>query len=301
MKRITKWLAVGVGTLVALLGVGLGGVYGFSEYGMRKTYAVAEGDVAIPTDAAAVERGRHIAFTRACSDCHGPGLGGNTFIDDPALGRIFASNLTRGRGGVGARNSDADWVRAIRNGVGHDGRSLLVMPSYEYHGLSDEDVGALVAYLKTLPPVDREPVESRVGPVGRALYLAGQLPLLPAEMVPHDAPRAPAPPAGPTAAYGAYLAPGCTGCHGPGFSGGPIPGGPPGMLPPTNITPDVATGIGSWTEEDFFRALREGKRPDGSALDPSMPWKNIGAMTDDEIRALWAYLRTVPAKPEGQR
>jgi mono/diheme cytochrome c family protein len=103
-----------------------------------------------------------------------------------------------------------------------------------------------------------------------------------------------------TPEYGHYLAitGGCTGCHGSGLSGGAIPGVPPDFPKARNISP---TGIGSWSDEDFFRALREGKRPDGSTINPFMPWNDTKLMTDDEIRALLAYLRTVPPRPDGQR
>jgi cytochrome c553 len=103
-------------------------------------------------------------------------------------------------------------------------------------------------------------------------------------------------------AYGKYLAVTCTGCHGEGLSGGAIPGTPPDWPPAANLTPDEATGLGGWTEADFFRALREGKRPDGTDLQGDfMPWKLTAKMTDDEIRALWMYLQTLPAKAEGGR
>jgi mono/diheme cytochrome c family protein len=109
-----------------------------------------------------------------------------------------------------------------------------------------------------------------------------------------------APPAGPTAAYGRYLANvgGCTGCHGAGLSGGKIPGTPAEFKPPANITP---AGIGHWTEADFVRALRTGVRPGGTNIDPEMPWRLTRLMTDEEIHALYEYLKTVPAKPYGNR
>jgi hypothetical protein len=91
-------------------------------------------------------------------------------------------------------------------------------------------------------------------------------PLVPAEMIDHEGPRPTAPPPGVTVEYGAYLAVGCTGCHGEGFSGGPIPGISPDWPEAANITQDPETGIGGWTREDFYRAMREGRRPDGTEL-----------------------------------
>src|SRR6266536_1415295 len=135
--------------------------------------------------------------------------------------------------------------------------------------------------------------------VGRALILFGRFPI-PADEIDHaKAPVAP-PPAGPTREYGAYLTNvgGCTGCHGSGLSGGPLAGGPPSAPPPANITP---AALGTWTEDDFFRALRIGARPDGSRIDPFMPWAFTSQMTDDEIRATWLYLKSVPPLPYGSR
>jgi mono/diheme cytochrome c family protein len=105
-----------------------------------------------------------------------------------------------------------------------------------------------------------------------------------------------------TKEYGAYVAQTCTGCHGQTLSGGPIPGVPAEPPYPANLTPDPATGLGHWTEADFFAAIREGKRPDGSAINPTaMPWPNFSQMSDTEISAVWVYLQSIPAKPHGQR
>lgn len=289
------------GGLLALLVLVLAVVYGVTERRMHRTYAAAAPSLAFHAGPDAVKEGERLAVTRGCTDCHGKNLAGTTVVDDPAIGRLVASNLTRGKGGVGATYSDAEWARAIREGIGRHGRSLLLMPSPDFHGMSDEDVGTLVAYIRSLPPVDTDHPASRVGPLGRILYLAGELDLVPAEGIDHDAPRAAAPPKGATAAYGKYLASACAGCHGPGFSGGKIPGSPPEWPAAGNLTPDAKTGLGTWTEQDFFHAMREGRRPDGSQIDPFMPWKNFARMTDEELRALWLYLRTVPAKERGNR
>jgi mono/diheme cytochrome c family protein len=301
MRRATKWIGIPVGALLGLLVVALGVVYGVTEARMRKSYAVEPQAIRIPTDAESIAMGKHMLTIRGCHDCHGDNYAGQVFIDD-APGRLIASNLTRGQGGVGSRYTDTDWVRAIRHGIGPNGRSLLFMPSYEYYPISDEDLGKMIAYLKSVPPVDNPLPTNAVRPLGRALMLAGELPLLAAEMIDHTAPRKPAPPPGATVEYGEYLAMGCVGCHGFGFSGGKIPGTPPDFPLAANITPDNATGIGSWTEADFFRAMREGKRPDGSDINPFMPWATVTSqMTDDEIRAIWLYLRTVPSRPVGNR
>jgi cytochrome c553 len=105
------------------------------------------------------------------------------------------------------------------------------------------------------------------------------------------------PPAGVTAAYGWYLARvgGCMGCHGAHLSGGHLAGSPEDPAA-ANITP---SGIGAWSLADFVRTMRTGKNPSGHALDPFMPWRTAGGMTDDELAAIYAYLKTVPGRPTG--
>jgi mono/diheme cytochrome c family protein len=175
------------------------------------------------------------------------------------------------------------------------------MASEDYVTMSDADLGAIIAWARQLPAVDRELPSMRIGPVIRVMNALGKLPL-PAPAIAEMPARyaSAAPVVGPTAEYGKYLANvgGCTGCHGPGLSGGKIPGGPPDWKPASNITPE---GIGSWTEADFRRALREGKRPGGVPIDTLMPWRLAREMDDVEIGALHAYLRTVPARPFGNR
>lgn len=299
MRRVFRWTAIILGSLAGIVVLALAVVYGISEQRFRRTYDVQPAALAVPSDPQTIARGKHIAMTRGCTGCHGENLGGKTFIDAPPMARLFASNLTPGKGGVGRVYQDADWVRAIRHGVDPAGKPLLFMPSHEFNVLSDDDTGALVAYLKSVAAVDKSFPENSVGPIGRVLYLTGKVPLVPAEMIDHDSRPRSAPPAGPTAAYGKYLATSCTGCHGEGLSGGKIEG-PPGIPEAANLTPH-ATGLASWTEQDFFRALREGKRPNGAKLDDFMPWRMTARMTDDEIRALWAYLRTLPPREKGGR
>jgi mono/diheme cytochrome c family protein len=301
--RFLRWSGIVLGGLIGMVLIAAVVLYLIGGGRIDKTYTIPAETIAIPTDQASVDRGRHLATAISkCVDCHGANLGGAIFLDvtTPPLFRAVAPNLTRGQGGVGAQLTDADFARAIRHGVGPDGRALLVMPADDYFPMSDADVGALIAYIRSLPPIDSQLPPSEIRPLGQILLAAGLLPSFAAELIDHEAKRETAPPAGVTAEYGRYLAMtgGCTGCHGPGLSGGPIPGVPPDFPPARNISP---TGIGSWSDADFFRALREGKRPDGSAIDPFMPWMATRKMTDDEIKALLAYLRTAPPRPDGMR
>jgi len=301
MKRFPKVIKIGALALVAILVLSASVVYGMSELRLRKSYDVVVMTAAVRTHPELVQRGRHLALTRGCTDCHTADLGGQIIMNDPPVAVISASNLTRGAGGVGNGYTTADWDRAIRHGVGSNGRALAVMPSREYFGLSDEDLVALIAYLESIDPVDRELPKRKLGPVGRTLFVAGLLPAFAAEAIDHGATRLAAPPEGETIEYGRYLAMVCAGCHGDDFSGGKS-SGPPGSPPASNLTPHGSSGIGGWTEADFFTALREGQSPDGSAIEAEfMPWPAFAHMTDSEIRALWLYLRSLPAVPSGAR
>ncbi|WP_411279101.1 c-type cytochrome, partial [Gemmatimonas sp.] len=140
---------------------------------------------------------------------------------------------------------------------------------------------------------------STIGPVIRAMWMAGKVDPVPAAVIAHDAPHLKVAPMGNTVEAGTYIAQnGCAGCHGATYSGGPIPGGPPDWKPAANITP---TGIGHYSLENFRTIMREGKRPDGSAVDSMMPVKATRQMSDDEIESVYKFLKTLPPKPFGNR
>lgn len=299
MKRVMKLLGISLGTLVLLVAVGVAGLYAWTGSEIKKKTTLPVHAFTAPTDAASVARGEHLLRAVAkCSDCHRPDLGGGPIIENPAMGRVYAANLTSGTGGI--RNyTDADFERAVRHGQAQDGRRLLIMPSNEYQYLSDEDLGAIIAYLRTVPPTDRETPAQSVGPVARALFATGKLPLFPGEFVSHDESVVASVPVDTTVAYGKYLGDvGCAGCHGLTYGGGAIPGGDPAWPKTANLTP---TGIGHYTYEGFVTALRTGVRPDGSKLDPFMPVTATSLMTDIEMKAVWNYLQTLEPKPFGAR
>jgi mono/diheme cytochrome c family protein len=246
-------------------------------------------------------RGRHLVEgVLSCTECHGENLGGTLLIDARPFMRLSAPNLTAGKGGVAPLLGDPDWVRAIRHGVGPDGRALAVMPSAAYQHLSDADLGAVIAYLKNRTSVNHTLPSRSFGPIARIQLAQGKFPLFRADSVDHAAVRSvSAPPEGVTVKYGHYLAnvAGCTDCHGRGLSGGPVIGGPPDAPPASNLTP---AGIGIWTQADFARALREGKGSGGRRLHPLMPYRSLH-LTDDELQAVWMFVRSVPPKTFGNQ
>jgi mono/diheme cytochrome c family protein len=284
-----------VGALVALLVVGVGAVYGISTTRMSRTHRVAAHAIPVSDDPVVVAQGRRLARIRGCDDCHGENLGGKVLIDHPLLGRVATANLTAGREG-GALTAEA-FELAVRHGVRPDGDALLVMPSQEFAQLSDEDVGALYSYVRTLPAASAPLPASRIGPLGHALNVAGQLHLTTAHLIQQAAPHTTPPPVGATVEYGRYQASTCMGCHKPDFTGGPLPGSPPGAPPAANLTPDLTEGIGRWTEDEFVTALTTGIRPDGPPINGEfMPIKMTKELTETEKRAIYRYLRTVEAK-----
>ena len=298
-RRIRSWVGRAVAVVLGVALVGAGVVYAASERRLRARYDTTVDAVPVPTDQASVARGEHLVrAVLDCTLCHGDDLGGSVYSSSAAIGTVAGPNLTHGKGGLAADYADLDYVRAIRRGVRRDGRSLIVMPSEVFTHVSQEDLGAVLAYLKQVPPVDRTVPKSGFGPVGRALLASGKMNILVAGKTPRITPPASVP-ADTTPAYGKYLADisGCHGCHGYGLSGGKV-AGPPGLPPAANLTP---AGIGHWTEVDFTRALRDGRRPDGRQLNEFMPWKVFRGMTDAEIHALWRYLQSVPPKAFGNK
>ncbi len=296
--KVLRWLGIIVAAVVVLIVVAVGSIYLLSSRRLAKTWKITPESVVVPTDSASVEYGRHLATARlGCADCHTADLGGQVMINDGAFGRFVPANLTRGQGGVGGHYTSEDWVRLLRHGVRPNGTAVTLMPVQVIAGLSDHDLGALIAYLESVPPVDRELPPSKPGPIARMLLVTNKAPLIPAEVVNHVT-RQPAVGPAVTAEYGQYLVEtsGCRECHGQHLSGGKV-GGDPSSPAATNLTP---TGLGGWSEADFFQSLRQGKRPDGTAISDYMPWKSFGKMTDDELKAVWLYLQTVPARPTGQ-
>ena len=299
MSRFLKFVGYAVVALVLVLVVAGAVVYGVSNSKLKKTYTVNVRPVPIPTDAAALERGKHIAQTRGCLECHGADFGGAKVVEDGAMGRLYGANLTRGTGGRVATFRDEDWVRAIRHGVAPDGRGLFLMPSEEYAQFSDEDLGAVIAFVKSAPAVNRETVPIQLGPVSRALLATGKMKLA-AETIDHAKLQPASVPAAVTVEYGRYIAAGCVGCHGPNYAGGRIEIGPPDWPPAANLTPHTSGHLAKWSEADFLNTLRTMKRPDGTELNPVMP-KAFGQMNDVELKALLLFLKTLPAVETGKR
>ena len=293
-RPVLRWIGYIAGALIVLVLAFAATVYAVSSARLSRTYEIASEQVAIPGDSATIARGEHLARSRlGCADCHGPDLAGRPVVESDMFGHFIAPNLTRGEGGLGAQFTDADWIRSVRHGVKRDGRPVVFMPSDEFSRLSEDDLAAVIAFVKQVPPVNGAQPASRLGPIARALVTFNPR-VLPAAAIDHTSPIPAAPMAEVSPRYGEYLAStsGCRGCHGADLAGAkPME---PGGVPPANLTPGGP--LATWSEADFVRALREGVRPDGSAISPAMPWKAMGRMTDLELHAIFAYLKSIPPK-----
>lgn len=306
MKGYVKWAVIGIGGIVVLF-VAL--VYAMQN----RTYEAPLPAITASTDSAVIARGRHLVYGPAhCNFCHGsweemPKIlsgetvdlkGGNAF--QLPLGIIRTPNITSDmETGIG-RQSDALIARSLRFGVDSEGHALFdFMP---FHNLSDDDLTAVISYLRSLPPVHNPVVRREINFAGKVVNAFLIKPVGP-DGVP---PKSITPDS--SVAYGKYLAhsvANCVGCHTQrdmmtgAFTGKPFAGGldmdsdirPDLVFTTPNLTPDRATGkIADWSEDEFILRFRAGVLEDGTV----MPWGAYKNMTDMELKAIYRYLRTVP-------
>jgi len=300
MKKALKILGFVAAALVVIAGATL--IYVLIAFNRlwTRTFDVPTHSLAVAADPASLAEGQRLLKARACTECHADDLGGRYFLDEPAIGRIYARNLTTGRGSTVASYSDLDLERAIRHGIKKDNTALVFMPSDEFWHMSDADLSKIIQAMRAAPPVDRDAQPNELTLLAKALGVFGVFPLSPAATIAHQTAHAAPVAEGVSVDYGKYIAVSCTGCHGATYSGGPIPGAPASMPVPANLTP-AADGLGRYDEEQFITMLRTGKRPDGTTINEFMPWKVYGNMTDTELKALYLFFKSLPAKSFGGR
>jgi mono/diheme cytochrome c family protein len=218
-------------------------------------------------------------------------------VNDGKGTRIAGPNITPA--GVVARYQAVDWDRSIRHGVKPDGRPILVMPSEDYNRFTNTDLMSLVSYVRGLAPVQGGAAVVEMPLPARVLYGFGAIPDA-AGRIDHRLPPSDPVPSGVTVAHGAYVANMCIGCHGEKLSGGKISGGPPDWPAAANITPGDGSAMSRYKGAEAFLAMfRSGKRPDGTPI-AVMPFDSFSKMNEVDVRALHAFLQTVPARPAGQ-
>ena len=294
MKKFFKWLGILLVSLVGLVLVAGVVLYFIGNYRLTRRYDFPPSNISVPNDAASIAYGKHRAET-LCNDCHGADLSGiEKWFNLPPLGSIDSANLTSGNGGIGREfKSDEDYVRALRHGVDPEGKPIYMTAVLATSHLSDQDLGDIIAYLKSVPPVDHTTHGQQFSPLAKILFALGMFGKLPVEAVSHDT-TVTAPEAGVSVAYGEYLENihDCRACHGQALSGGRHPD-PSISIPVPNITPGGEPGF--WTEEQFTNTIRTGVTPGGHKLDPvAMPWKTYSHLSDDELKAVWLYMQSLP-------
>ncbi|MCL4862663.1 MAG: c-type cytochrome [Caldilineaceae bacterium] len=290
-RPAVRWVGAGLAGLLAVLGVF---VIGLALTGLFRFYLPAAApapELLIEGSPAQIARGERLAYL--CASCHSTAsnlpLDGSAENFSPAIGTIYAPNLTPG--GPLQHWSDGEIMRAIREGVHQSGRALVLMPSDQFHSMSDSDVQALVVYLRTQPAVGRQTPATELTLLGAILVGVGMFPYSPQ---PPIAGPVEAPPAGETAAHGQYLLTmaGCRECHGADLRGGRSQ-----FVP---IGPNLLAILAQWSAEEFVTTIRTGVDPYGHALDPeTMPWPAYAAaFEDEELAAIYTYIRTLPLTGE---
>jgi cytochrome c553 len=297
----TRWLKRGGIAIAVLAAFGAAALFAgdqLARHKMQRKVELAVKAVPFRDDAAALERGRYLFASRGCVDCHGAKGNGATFVDDGKGLRIAGPNISPGPGNVVAGYTPEDWVRAIRHGVNPKGHALMVMPSEDYNRLTDEDLAALVAHIRHLPPAEGGAAVLELPLPVRVFYGFGLIQDAAAKIDHAKPPELPVA-EGVSLKHGAYVANMCLGCHGEKLNGGKIPGGPPDWPAAANLTPGEGTAMTRYADaESFARLFKTGNRPDGTPV-KVMPFGSLREMSDVDVRALHLYLKSLPPAPQG--
>ncbi|HSW08299.1 c-type cytochrome [Aquabacterium sp.] len=301
MKRWIKFPLIGLAAVLAAAAATLAFANHRSQSRMTRTVALPAYALALPEDAASIERGRYLYQSRGCTDCHGQDGAGRVFINDDGIGlRLAGPNISPGPGNVVAHYKGEDWERTLRHGVKPSGQPLLVMPSEDYARWTDADVAAVAAYVRQMPPKSGGPAVLQLPLPVRVMYGLGLMPDA-AERIDHGLPPPQPVPEGVSLAHGQYVANSCLGCHGQLLSGGKIPGAPPDWPDAANLTPGAGSAMPRYASATEFRTmLRSGRRPDGSRVSIVMPFESLARMSDTDIDAAYLYLKSLPPRPVGR-
>ncbi len=311
MKRFFKWFGISLGIVVALIGV----LLLYINFAYNPTYEVNIPTIRVEATSARLERGRMLVMT-LCAECHRDPvtrqLTGRRMGDLPEIfGTAYSRNITKDPiNGIGAW-SDGEIIWLIRTGI-HPKTHKFVPPwMVKLTGIADEDLYSIVAFLRSddpiVAPASTQNRQSEASLFAKVLTFAGAF-------KPFEYPKEAIalPDTTDHIAYGRYLANGvfaCYECHSADFASNDrvVPTNSVGfygggnkttdyeklIVPSRNITPDKVHGIGSWTEEQFVSTMKNGFRPNGQLL--RYPMVRLSHLSDFEIRAMYQYLRTIPA------
>jgi mono/diheme cytochrome c family protein len=294
MKKAIKWIGILLGSIILIVALTVAYFNYNTNKRLSKTYDITPRTIDIPNDSASIAEGKRWAMGM-CSGCHGEDLAGTKFIDIPDLGIINAPNLTSGKGGVGATNTDADWLRAIRHAVKSDGTPAFIMPAMDFQYMSDEHMGQLIAYIKSVDPVDKEwAAPDRTLLCNILIQMGAFGDVINVETLDHNNPGHKAPEKGVTAEYGSYLVKigGCRTCHGEELNGGKDPNPEAPMGP--NLTPGGS--LASWGTDGFINTFKTGVTPMGKELNLEfMRWDQFGHLDSTQLSAMYTYFMSLPA------
>jgi mono/diheme cytochrome c family protein len=286
MRAVVKWTVRAVLVLFALVVIAAVGVYAATQPMLARRYAFAPQALAANPAEADVSSGAKLVQLFGCKDCHGASLRGQLLYDIPMVARLSAPNLTL----VAKTYSDQQIAEMVRSGVRADGTELVGMPSQALSRLTDPEIAAVIAYVRSLPAGGTQPPDKQLRLVGRVLLLMGKVPTTPSLVAKYAA--HPLPDFGPATAAGRGIARACSECHGPDLSG--------------DDGPDLRIAA-AYDLPAFTRLLRTGIALDGR---PVRPTGLIGedksgpglmaqvarerrgfGLSDEEIAALHAYLQ----------
>jgi mono/diheme cytochrome c family protein len=272
MKNLFKWLVRVIGVLMLAVVGAVAYIFVVSERAREQAYNVPVTSFTAARDPAAVENGRRQAIIHGCTSCHGPQLSGLTMLDDPKVARIRSPNITV----IVRQYSDAELARLLRKGVKRNGRGLWVMPASPH--LSDEDLGAIIAYLRTVPQQPGDAGEVTMGPLARLGVATGKMgDSVKLEPTPSTALDRTDP-----ISLGRYLVKSaCTECHGSRLEGSEFV-----------KSPNLLVSAG-YQDEDFIRLMRTGIGMGNRDLGKmtAMGRDRFSSLTDEEVRAIRAYLQ----------
>ncbi|WP_254412140.1 c-type cytochrome [Dyadobacter diqingensis] len=287
--KILKWAGITLLSVIALLGAGYGLIAMNIKNRTVRQYNFDNEVLDIKSDSVTLARGKHLVAIKGCQDCHSKDLSGRIMMDDGAVGRLSASNLTGGKGGLPSDYSATDWIKALRHGIDKSGQPLIFMPSHETTLLSEQDMAAIIAYCQTVPDVDHELPPINLGPVANVMSYFDKMPLFSVEKIDHAKPMVARADTVEGIKLGEYLAVSCSGCHRADFKGGdPLA---PGLPPVPDIT--SSGNPGKWTQQQFLQTLRSGKTPDGHQMkNDDMPWQMTAQYEDKELASLYQFLHS---------
>jgi cytochrome c553 len=278
MRKLLRWVGYGLAGIVGLVLIAGAWIWFASSRVMNQAYAATPERLARPNAAQLADAPRQ-AQILGCVSCHGEGLRGNNMFDEPGVATVWAPNLTD----LAARFSDEQLARAIRQGIGVDGRGLWIMPSGLYSRLTDGEVSALIAYIRALPRGGEATPATSLGALGRFGVATGKFHPAPARIEEFRA-RQPYDLGAEHAAGRRLAATICADCHGPDLSGGE-----PG---PDTLAPGLSVA-GAYNLDQFRTLMRTGRPPSSRDLGlmSRISRRDLSHLRDFEIAQLHAYLQ----------